>query len=94
MDDFGSESTLETTKKRKFCNFLVEGTSENGDFHKQNKAHALTFFSLSIHFIMAGTLDPVRSFKARIASLINKMVPMVYRQEVIFQSLRKVGSQG
>lgn len=43
--------------------------------------------------MMAGTLDPVRSFKARIASLINKMVPMVSQRKVIFQYLRKVGSQ-
>ena len=37
----------------------------------------LTFFSVSIHLVMAGTEDPVRSLRARIASLMRAMVAIL-----------------
>jgi hypothetical protein len=80
IEDFGSEATPKIAKKRKFCNLMVEGTSENVDYHTQSCRYRLTFFSLSIHLVMAGTLEPVRSFKAVIASLTSKMVAMVFAE--------------
>jgi multisubunit Na+/H+ antiporter MnhC subunit len=41
----------------------------------------LTFFSLSIHLLIAMTDDPERSFWARTASLMSTMVAMVDRRE-------------
>ena len=41
------------------------------------ESNQLTFFSASIHLLMAGVEDPVRSFMARTASLMTARVAIV-----------------
>ena len=45
--------------------------------HKNFCCEPPTFFSVSIHLLMAGTEEPVRSFRATIASLMSERVVMV-----------------
>jgi len=46
---------------------------------REQASNQRTFFSLSIHLLIAMVDDPVRSLRAEIASLINAMVVMVFR---------------
>ena len=70
-------SKAENSEKTQFCNLFVEPTFENDEYNCSYSMQSLTFFSVAIHLVIAGTLEPVRSFKARIESLMSKIVAMV-----------------
>lgn len=50
-----------------------------------NKVKRLTFFSLSIHLLMAGIEDPVRSLRAKIAAFTISIVAMVVRDALVLK---------
>ena len=69
----------------------VDATNEHWQNQGQNRQEVLTFFSLSIHLLMAMTEDPVRSLSAKIASVIRAMVAMVHKRckRIFFTSKAK-----
>lgn len=62
-------------QKKASTRAILDGSKRNQLSNKGSNRR--TFFSLSIHLLMAIVEEPVRSFKARIASLINAIVVMV-----------------
>lgn len=64
----------------------VDAGTNDGRTRLKSTSKALTFFSLSIHLLIAMTEEPVRSLRAKMASEIRAMVAMVRmeRREFFF----------
>ena len=68
---------IESWFLNKKVNFFATPQQQIIEYLIKDISDSLTFFSDSIHLVMAGTLEPVRSLSAVMASLITKIVDMV-----------------
>jgi hypothetical protein len=74
---------------------LARERRDSWTLYSPRDSSKLTFFSVTSHLVIAGTEEPVRSLRAKIASITSSSVVMVFgflvdRKSVFFVLLPKI----